>query len=67
MKIPTLLCASACVLLLAGGAGAKDHKAHRTTHKHARPQPVQRQDPYAAYWKDPGRAAPPFSYRGDYR
>ena len=26
--------------------------------------PVPPQDPYAKYWDDPGRAAPPFSYRG---
>jgi hypothetical protein len=67
MKILTLFCAGACVLLLAGGANAKDHTVYRTPHKHARPQPVQPKDPYAAYWKDPGRAAPPFSYRGDAR
>jgi hypothetical protein len=71
MKILTLCCAGACVLLLAAGADAKEkvvaHKVHRAPHKHARPQPVQPKDPYAAYWKDPGRAAPPFSYRGDAR
>ena len=71
MKILTLFCAGACVLLLAGGADAKKakekvvaHKLHRAPHKHARPQPVRPKDPYAAYWNDPGRAAPPFSYRG---
>jgi hypothetical protein len=71
MKIPALLCAGACTLLLAGGADAKEklaaHKVHHAPHKHAHPQPAQPRDPYAAYWKDPGRAAPPFSYRGDYR
>jgi hypothetical protein len=67
MKILTLFCAGICVLLLAGGADAKDHKFHRAPHKHARPQPAQPKDPSAAYWKDPGRAAPPFSYRGDAR
>ena len=42
MKIPTLLCACACVLLLTGGADARDkaktaaHKMQRTV-KHARP------------------------------
>ena len=66
MKIPTLLCAGACVLLLAGAAAAhetgKPHK-HRT-HKAQTVKPAQPKDPYAAYWNDPGRAAPPFSYRG---
>jgi hypothetical protein len=71
MKIPTLFCAGACALLLAGGADAKVakdkvavHKVHRAAHKYARPEPLPPKDPYAAYWKDPGRAAPPFSYRG---
>jgi len=66
MKIPTLFCAGAC-LLLAGGAAAhetgKPHK-HRT-HKTHVVKPVQPKDPYANYWNDPGRAAPPFSYRGN--
>ena len=67
MKIPTLLCGGACVLLLAGGAAAhetgKPHK-HRA-HKAQTAQPAQPKDPYAKYWNDPGRAAPPFSYRGN--
>jgi len=67
MKIPTLLSATACMLLLAGGASAhetgKPHK-HRT-HKTQTVQPAQPKDPYAKYWNDPGRAAPPFSYRGN--
>ena len=66
MKITTLLCAGACLLLLAGGANAhqtgKPHK-HRT-HKAQVAKPVQSKDPYAKYWDDPGRAAPPFSYFG---
>ena len=69
MTFATLLCAGACVLLLGGGATAhetgKPHK-HRTQKSHAA-QPVQPKDPYARYWNDPGRAAPPFSYRGDSR
>jgi hypothetical protein len=64
MKIRTLLSTAACVLLLAGAASAHDtgkphkHRAHKAqTAKTAKPK-----DPYAAYWNDPGRAAPPFSY-----
>lgn len=67
MKTLTLLCAAACVLLFAGGAFAHDtgkpHK-HRT-HKAQAAQPAPPKDPYAKYWNDPGRAAPPFSYRGN--
>ena len=67
MTIPTLLCAGACILLLAGGTAAhetgKPHK-HRTQ-KVQTVQPAQPKDPYAKYWNDPGRAAPPFSYRGN--
>lgn len=66
MKISTLLCATACMLLLAGGAFAhetgKPHK-HRAQ-KAQTAKPVKPKDPYAAYWNDPGRAAPPFSYYG---
>ena len=62
----TLFCASACVMLLAGGAFAhetgKPHK-HRT-HKAQGAKPEQPKDPYAKYWHDPVRAAPPFSHRG---
>jgi hypothetical protein len=65
-KITTLVCA-ASLLLLAGPALAhetgKPHK-HRT-HKAQTMKPVQPKDPYAGYWNDPGRAAPPFSYRGN--
>ena len=67
----TFLCASACVLLLAGGAAAKDSatnathaKAHRM-HKPVRAaHPVQPRDPYAKYWDDPTRYQG-FSYHGD--
>ena len=58
-KIPILLCAGACVLLLAGGAAAhetgKPHK-HRI-HNTRAAQPAQPKDPYGKYWNDPGRAA----------
>jgi hypothetical protein len=64
MKTLTLFCASACLLLLAGGASAHETgKPHK--HRAAKAQtvkPVKPKDPYAAYWNDPGRAAPPFSY-----
>ena len=66
MKITTLICAGASLLLIAGSASAhetgKPHK-HRT-HKTQTMKPAQPKDPYARYWNDPGRAAPPFSYRG---
>ena len=66
MKTLTLLGAGACALLLANGALAhetgKPHK-HRV-HKAQAVKPAQPKDPYAKYWNDPGRAAPPFSYRG---
>ena len=69
MKIPTLLCTTACALLLAGGAAA--HETGKP-HKHRSPEGADREagptreaeGPYAAYWNDPGRAAPPFSYYG---
>ena len=69
MKIPTLLCATACALLLAGGAAAhetgKAHKHRAQKAQTVKPvQPAKPKDPYAAYWNDPGRAAPPFSYWG---
>lgn len=67
MKFPTLLGVCACAMLIAGSAAAhqsdKPHK-HRT-HKAHVAKPVPPKDPYAAYWNDPGRAAPPFSYRGN--
>ena len=67
MKIPTLLCATACALLLAGGAAAhetgKPHKHRAQKAQTVKPvKPAKPKDPYAAYWNDPGRAAPPFSY-----
>ncbi|MEJ0078116.1 MAG: hypothetical protein WDO17_22275 [Alphaproteobacteria bacterium] len=68
MKIPTLLCAAACVLMLAGNASAKETGKATKTHRANKAQmakPVQPKDPYANYWNDPGRAAPPFSYRGN--
>ena len=69
MKVSTLTCAAACVLLLAGGAAAHEsgkphkHPAYKT--HSAKLKRVQPKDPYAGYWNDPGRAAPPFSYRGN--
>jgi hypothetical protein len=67
MKIPTLLCAIACVLLLAGGAAAhetgKPHKHRTQKAQTVKPvKPEQPKDPYAKYWNDPGRAFPPASY-----
>jgi hypothetical protein len=68
MKIRILLCAGASLLLFAAIAAAhetgKPHKHHRS-HKAQAMKPVQPKDPYAGYWNDPGRAAPPFSYRGN--
>ena len=67
MKIMTLLSATAALLLFAGSTAAHDagkpHK-HRT-HKTQTVKPAKPKDPYAGYWNDPGRAAPPFSYRGN--
>lgn len=60
MRTPTLICC-ALALLLAGNAEAKDKTTKTKRAKHAR-QAAPPQDPYANYWKDPGRAAPPFSY-----
>ena len=71
----TFLCASACVLLLTGGAAAKDsmsHATHAKAHRMHKPvravRPAQpaRKDPYAKYWDDPTRYQG-FSYRGDVR
>jgi len=69
MKIPTLLCATACALLLAGGASAhetgKPHKHRAQKAQTAKPvKPAQPKDPYEKYWNDPGRAFPPASYYG---
>ena len=68
MKVITLLCASATLVLLAGNALAHDtgkpHKHHRAQKTQAM-KPPKPKDPYASYWNDPGRAAPPFSYRGN--
>jgi len=72
MKI--MLLAGAIALSFAGGAAAKDsatgvhtHKTYRTKSVRAVRRPVMPpKDPYAEYWNDPGRQAPPFSYfRGD--
>ena len=67
----TFLCASACVLLLTGGAAAKDSASKPTyakaqrMHKPVRAvRPVQPEDPYAKYWDDPTRYQG-FSYHGD--
>jgi hypothetical protein len=67
MKVSTLTCAAACVLLLAGGAAAHESgKPHKHRGKKVQAvQPAPPKDPYAKYWNDPGRAAPPFSYRGN--
>jgi hypothetical protein len=69
MKIHTLLCATVCMLLLAGSAYAHDtgkpHK-HRTQKAQAA-KPAQPKDPYAKYWNDPGRSFPPYSYTRDAR
>jgi hypothetical protein len=68
MKTPALFCAAAALLLLAGGAGAKDSLKSSTktqrSHKAQAIKPAPPKDPYAKYWNDPGRAAPPFSYFG---
>ena len=62
MKTPTLICC-ALALLIAGSADAKEKTAKTKRVKHVQ-QAAPPKDPYAAYWKDPGRAAPPFSYFG---
>ena len=68
-----LLLAGAIALLFGGGAAlAKDKAravhAHHKAHKVVRAaRPGMPRDPYADYWKDPGRAAPPFRYFGDVR
>jgi hypothetical protein len=69
MKMLTLLCVTACVLLLTGGASAhetgKPHKHRAQKTQAVKPvKPAKPRDPYAAYWNDPSRAAPPFSYWG---
>jgi hypothetical protein len=68
MKIPAWLCAGASVLLLAGSAIARETgKPHAKTHRAPKAhvvEPAPPKDPYANYWNDPGRAAPPFSYHG---
>ena len=66
MKAQTLLCASAALLLFAGSAAAHDTgKPHKHRAQKAQTvKPANRKDPYAAYWNDPSRAAPPFSYYG---
>ena len=72
--IARLLCAGACVLLLGASADAQSGSATGAkTHKNASARPAKKvrttappkaKDPYAAYWNDPGRQAPPFSYFG---
>ena len=68
-----MLFAGALALLLAGPAvakksaapGAQAHKSHRTKTVRAARQPAMPpRDPYAEYWKDPSRQAPPFSWGG---
>jgi len=69
----TLLFAGALALMFAGGAIAKERagaQAHYKAHKVVRPirlRAAPAKDPYTAYWNDPSRAAPPFSYFGDVR
>ena len=69
MKIRILTGVTACALLLAGGAFAHEtgqpHKHRAPKAQAAKPaKQSQPKDPYAKYWNDPGRAAPPFSYYG---
>ncbi len=56
----------ALVFAFAASAAAHDgpRKPHHKRVHHVRQQPAPR-DPNAAYWNDPGRQAPPFSYFGD--
>ena len=63
MKLPTLICC-ALALVLAGSADAKTTKTKRAKPMQHGQQAAPPKDPYANYWKDPGRAAPPFSYFG---
>jgi hypothetical protein len=73
MKLATLICAGA-VVLFAGSATAQSGNApgiygpqhgKPVTTRHVKkvrmPQPS---DPYAKYWNDPSRQAPPFSWGG---
>ena len=70
--IARLLCASACMLLLGASADAQSGNATGAkTHKNASARPAKKvrtpappKDPYAKYWDDLGRQAPPFSYYG---
>ncbi len=69
----TILLAAAIALSFASGAEAKNkasgahaQKNYKTKSVRAVRRPVMpapSRDPYAKYWDDPGRAAPPFSYR----
>ncbi len=68
--IARLLCAGACVLSLAASADAQSGTGLHT-HKHASARhakkvraPAPPKDPYANYWNDPSRQAPPFSWGG---
>jgi hypothetical protein len=66
MKIPTLFCAGAALLLFAASAAAQSCQPYKhRTHKVHVMKPSKPKDPQASYWNEPGRAAPPFSYRGN--
>lgn len=74
MKLASLLCAAALFALPAGTALAKPdkqkakahvHLTHKRIHAVRAIKPAAPKDPWAAYWNDPGRAFPPFSYRGN--
>ena len=72
MKKISLICAGAIVLLATSapaqsGPGLHSHGKAVRHAKKVRVAPPPK-DPYASYWNDPGRQAPPFSYsRGDVR
>jgi hypothetical protein len=74
MKIITIVCACAMLGAFVGGATAQSGtawgaqaytqtKPANARHVKKPRAPVQR-DPYAKYWNDPSREAPPFSWGG---
>ena len=74
MKLAIVICAGA-VVVFAASAGAQSGNGpgmHATPHGKAVPTrhvkkvrvPAQPKDPYAKYWDDPSRQAPPFSWGG---